>query len=67
MHAPMRVPGLALLCLVAACGGDDSPLSDVTTENCDYQPMVPTAGAGGTVTAGPLTAGAAEQIGRAHV
>ncbi|HEY5933072.1 MAG TPA: hypothetical protein VIU61_00470, partial [Kofleriaceae bacterium] len=56
----MRV-GLASLALVAACGGDSSS-TNVTTEHCDYQPLVPTAGAGGTVTAGPLTAGAAERV-----
>jgi neutral ceramidase len=58
----MRAPGLALLGLLAACGGDDAPSSNITTEHCDYQPLVPTAGAGGTVTAGPLTAGAAERV-----
>ncbi|MEJ7599108.1 MAG: hypothetical protein WKG01_14460 [Kofleriaceae bacterium] len=57
----MRAAGLALLCLVA-CGGDDPPAPGVTTEHCDYLPVVATAGAGGSVTAGPLTAGAAERV-----
>lgn len=64
--------GLALVpfCLVTACGNDHGtitpdagPGSDVvTTELCDYVPMVPTANAGGTVTAGNLQAGAAERV-----
>lgn len=54
----------SLSVLVAACGddggntGDDAP---VTTEHCTYTPMVPTAGAGGTVEAGALMAGTAER------
>src|SRR5262245_32936572 len=59
----MRAPGLAIVLLLAACGGDDSsPDTGVTTERCDYVPMLPTAGAGGTVTAGSLTAGAGERV-----
>ncbi|MDQ3367278.1 MAG: hypothetical protein M3680_17790 [Myxococcota bacterium] len=61
----MRAWGLApfaLLCAVA-CGGDHAPPSStVTTERCSYVPLVPTAGAGGTVTAGALTAGAADRV-----
>jgi len=62
----MRAPGVALICALSfvACGGDDdtTPSTDVTTELCDYLPMTPTANAGGTVTAEPLMAGAAERI-----
>lgn len=68
----MRAPGLALVAFVVvlsplvACGGDDHAAPDagtgVTTENCTYLPLAPTAGAGGTVTAGALTAGAAERM-----
>ncbi len=44
--------------------GDNAPVvtNGVTTENCTYLDMLPTAGTGGTVQAGPLTAGAAEAI-----
>lgn len=73
MQPLMRAPGLAPLVLVtatavataAACGGGDDPPppgSDVTTERCAYVPVAPTAGAGGTVAAGPLQAGAAERV-----
>ncbi len=60
----MRAPGLATALLVlAACGGDDSSTTTgVTTERCSYLPLAPTANAGGTVTAGALTAGAAERV-----
>ncbi|HSK04570.1 MAG TPA: hypothetical protein VK932_25130 [Kofleriaceae bacterium] len=68
----MRAPGPAPLVLVlaaaaaaaAACGDDDPPppTSDVTTEHCTYVPLAPTARAGGTVAAGPLTAGAADRV-----
>jgi hypothetical protein len=57
--------GLAIaLCIAAACGddGNKTPDSGVTTELCDYQPLVPTAHAGGTVTAAALQAGAAEHV-----
>src|SRR3954453_4071499 len=57
--------GLALaMCIAAACGSDakKTPDAGVTTENCDYQPVAPTAHAGGTVTAQPLQAGAAERV-----
>jgi neutral ceramidase len=78
MQPRMRAPGSALaplalalaiapLALVAACGDNESlppPGSGpvVTTERCSYVPVVPTARAGGTVAAGPLTAGAAERV-----
>ncbi len=50
-----------------ACGNDSvsddtPPSSQVTTELCDYVPMTATADTGGTVTAEPLMAGAAERI-----
>ncbi len=66
MHARMRASGIALIVL-AACGGDHTATPDagagpVTTERCVYEPMTPTANAGGTVAAGALMAGAAEQI-----
>src|SRR5690606_27915999 len=41
---------------------DLPPKTGVTTEQCKYEPMPQTARAGGTVTAGPLTAGAAERV-----
>jgi len=46
----------------AGCGGCDDTSTGVTTENCSYQALVPTAHAGGSVTAAPLRAGAAERI-----
>ncbi len=47
-----------------ACGGDDAADDEpsVTTEHCEYRPMVATAGAGGTVTSATLEAGAAESL-----
>ncbi|MBL0214406.1 MAG: hypothetical protein IPQ07_11015 [Myxococcales bacterium] len=57
---------LAVALAVAPIGcGDDAPApadSGVTTESCSYLPMSATARAGGTVTAGSLTAGAAERV-----
>ncbi len=70
----MRALGFAIATaggLLVACGsghGDDIQVTPdagppaVTTELCTYEPLAPTAGTGGTVTAGPLTAGAAERI-----
>ncbi|MEP6864220.1 MAG: hypothetical protein ABJE66_26610 [Deltaproteobacteria bacterium] len=55
-----------ILFLIAAACGDDGPSSPdagvVTTDKCDYVPLVPTAHSGGTVTAAQLQAGAAETI-----
>lgn len=65
MHAAMRAPGLALLLLSVVACGDDAPATPdagVTTENCTYEALPATARAGGTVTAGALTAGAADRI-----
>lgn len=57
---------------LAACGDDgataqpDAPPADastqVTTENCTYAPLVPTANAGTPIAAAALTAGAAERV-----
>src|SRR4051794_41007948 len=63
----MRV-GFALISLiVVGCGGnggddDVPPSTDVTTENCSYVPLTPTAHAGGTVSAQPLFAGASDRV-----
>nr|HEX4314880.1 neutral/alkaline non-lysosomal ceramidase N-terminal domain-containing protein [Kofleriaceae bacterium] len=63
-----RSLAIALLSIAAACGGGHStsnPPPDsgvVSTDHCDYQPLTPTANAGGTVTAGQLMAGAAERV-----
>ncbi len=56
--------------MISACGGDDPVTPDaappdaagvvVTTDHCDYREPGATAGAGGTVEAGALSAGAAE-------
>ncbi|MCE9575923.1 MAG: neutral/alkaline non-lysosomal ceramidase N-terminal domain-containing protein, partial [Deltaproteobacteria bacterium] len=56
-----------VLCLVAACNGGSPASPDandtaVSTDNCTYEPMPATANATGTVTAGPLSAGAAESV-----
>ncbi len=51
----------AIACAVA-CGDDAPSGDDVTLDHCAYEPMVATGGAGGTVTAGPLEAGAAEAV-----
>lgn len=66
MHAGMRALGLAcVLVLTSACGDDgpappDAPV--VTTELCTYVPVAATANATGSVTAGALTAGAADRV-----
>lgn len=57
-----RVSAIAFVYALAACGDDAPPKTGVTTEQCKYEPMPQTARAGGTVTAGPLTAGAAERV-----
>lgn len=63
----MRAWGLLPLITVpilVACGDDapGTPDSGVTTDHCAYEPVPATAGAGGMVTAGPLTAGAADRV-----
>lgn len=60
----MRMRVLAAIALLGACGDDGPapPDTGVTTERCIYEPLQPTAHAGGTVAAGPLMAGAAERI-----
>ncbi len=61
----MRAEALLCASLLAVCAcGDDAATPDagVTTENCVYEPMSPTSGAGGTVAAGALMAGAAERV-----
>src|SRR5262249_59046436 len=64
IEAGMRATRLALACLAIVACGDDGPAPDagVTTENCNYVPLTPTAGAGGAVTAAALQAGAAERV-----
>lgn len=57
----MRVTALFCVLALAACG-DDAPSTGVTTELCSYVPLQTTARAGGTVSPGPLQAGAAERI-----
>ncbi|HSD85963.1 MAG TPA: hypothetical protein VLB44_00555 [Kofleriaceae bacterium] len=57
----MRASAIVLVCALAACG-DDAPTNTVTTDVCSYVPVQPTAHAGGTVTAAPLQAGAAERV-----
>jgi neutral ceramidase len=56
----------AALALICSCSDDPSTppptKSEVTTEHCNYVPLVATAGAGGVVTPGALTAGAAESV-----
>src|SRR5262249_7456242 len=66
-RAPMRATAFACAVLLVACGGgSDKPTPDagvtVTTDNCTYQDLPLTAHAGGTVTAAPLTAGAADNV-----
>ncbi len=63
----MGVKGiLAATAMASLVGcGDNSPSTPdggVTTAHCAYEPLPSTAGAGGTVTAGALMAGAAERI-----
>lgn len=54
---------LSCAALLAACGDDGGESGDaITLEHCEFVPVAPTANATGTVTAGPLVAGAAEQI-----
>lgn len=54
---------LPVLLVFCACGDDGpAPDSTVSTELCNYVPVAATARAGGTVTAGALMAGAAENV-----
>ena len=54
---------LAFAIAAAACGGSKpAPDAGVTTDKCDYVPIVPTARAGASVAAAPLQAGAAERV-----
>ncbi len=55
---------LSVLLVFCACGDDGPkpPDSAVSTELCNYVPLTGTARAGGTVTAGALMAGAAENL-----
>jgi neutral ceramidase len=53
---------LVLVAVALAACGDDGPTSNVTTENCVYEPLAPTGNSGGTVAAEPLQAGAAERV-----
>jgi neutral ceramidase len=57
----MRAFSVLVICALAACGDDESS-TGVTTDLCTYEPVPATAGAGGTVSAAPLEAGAAEKI-----
>ncbi|MBX3156023.1 MAG: hypothetical protein KF773_08485 [Deltaproteobacteria bacterium] len=53
------------MAVVSISCGDDGPRppdTGVTTELCNYVPLAPTARAGGTVTAAPLMAGAADRV-----
>ncbi|HTR51719.1 MAG TPA: neutral/alkaline non-lysosomal ceramidase N-terminal domain-containing protein [Kofleriaceae bacterium] len=52
------------IALAAACGngGHATPDAGVTTDQCTYTPISPTANAGSTVTPGQLQAGAAENV-----
>jgi neutral ceramidase len=63
MQPSMRALRFVLLCTaaLAACG-DDAPSTGVTTDQCEYVAMSATAHAGGTVTAQPLQAGAADKV-----
>jgi neutral ceramidase len=58
----MRASLLACIAFVAACGDDAPPPTGVTTDKCNYVPVAPTAGAGGTVAAAQLQAGASDNI-----
>lgn len=62
---PGRVYAAIALSCAIACGDNsnrDDGDSEVTLDHCSFEPVAPTGGAGGTVTAGPLMAGAAEAI-----
>ena len=64
MGAKGLLAGTVVVAALVGCGDDapTTPDSGVTTAHCEYEPMPATAGAGGTVSAGALMAGAAERI-----
>jgi neutral ceramidase len=62
MIYPILALSVAFSAALAGCG-DEGPGPGpqvVTTAHCAYEPVAPTAGAGGTVSPGPLMAGTAE-------
>src|SRR5438874_2787698 len=63
MQPSMRAFGFARA--VCACGGNSTPPAPdggITTANCNYAPLAPTARAGANVVAAPLMAGAADRV-----
>ena len=58
----MRALVILFAIALAGCGGCDDTNTGVSTELCSYAPLVQTAHAGGSVSAAPLRAGAAERI-----
>lgn len=59
----MRVSIVLSCCLLAACGDDGgTPDTGVSTAHCMYEPLVPTARAGGMVSAAALQAGTADRV-----
>ena len=68
MRAASFLP-FAILALLSACGGEPAAPSDAgppdaqpaSIEHCLFEQLPATAGAGGTVTAGTISAGAAER------
>jgi neutral ceramidase len=64
MHRLGLSASLIFSLALANCGDNSPapPTTDITTEHCNYVPMVATANSGGTVQSGPLTAGAAERV-----
>jgi neutral ceramidase len=58
-----RLFAIFVVCALSACGDDDAPVdTGISLERCTFEAVRPTAGAGGSVTAGPLTAGAADRV-----
>src|SRR5262245_52510286 len=58
---------VALLVNTLACGGGDAASGvdaspPVTLDHCEFEPVPPTTGAGGSVASGQLEAGAAEAV-----
>jgi neutral ceramidase len=68
MSMARRVALAGVLGLIGSCGGGgngsvtDAGVEPPSTDHCAYASLAPTAGAGGTVEAGPLEVGVAEQI-----